>query len=55
MIVSAVWNTLNEFIELHEYNSLNELNFFRVARKVIYDNQMGHKKSFYYSVCVSEK
>ena len=59
MILSAIWNKLNEFTELHERsecNSLNEFNLFQMARKIISfdNNQMGHKKSFFYNVCVSK-
>ena len=47
MILSAIWNKLNEFTELHERsecNSFNEFNLFQMARKIIsFDNdQMGH-------------
>ena len=42
MILSAIWNKLNEFTELHERsecNSLNEFNLFQMARKIIsFDN-----------------
>ena len=46
MILSAIWNKLNEFTELHkrsECNSLNEFNLFQMARKIILfdNNQMG--------------
>ena len=46
MILSAIWNKLNEFTELHERsecNSLNEFNLFQMARIIIsFDyNQMG--------------
>ena len=46
MILSAIWNKLNEFTELHkrsECNSLNEFNLFQMARKIISfdNNQMG--------------
>ena len=46
MILSAIWNKLNEFTELHERsecNSLNEFNLFQMARKIISfdNNQMG--------------
>ena len=48
MILSAIWNKLNEFTELHERsecNSLNELNLFQMARKIISfdNNQMGQR------------
>ena len=46
MILSAIWNKLNESTELHERsecNSLNEFNLFQMARKIISfdNNQMG--------------
>ena len=59
MILSAIWNKLNEFTELHERsecNSLNEFNLFQMARKIISfdNNQMGHEKSFFNNFFVSE-
>ena len=52
MILSAIWNKLNDFIELQERsecNSMNELNLFQMAQKIISfdNNQMGHKIIFY--------
>ena len=53
MILSAIWNKLNEFTELHERsecNSLNEFNLFQMARKIISfdNNQMDQPPPFPY-------
>ena len=58
MILSAIWNELNELTELHENrqcNSLKEFNSFQMARKIVLfdSNQMDHEKSFLLQcVCV---
>ena len=59
MILSAIGNELNDLTELHKHsecNSLNDFNLFQMARKIILfdNNQMGHKKSFFYTFFVSE-
>ena len=60
MILSAIWNKLNEFTELHERsecNSLNEFNLSQMAQKIISfdNNQMGQLPVGIWCLAISRK